>query len=382
MLVFVLTTVRADTAQLVTALSSRDWQQRAHALAALLEDPGSLKEVSVRSSIIATLKSENALIESTLRSGVSMSDTYGEDYSEYYDLLLTTAIGFANLTDPQTAQVLVSSAFNPDSTFAQELAEYGDWIVPALVSKTTSDVSIIRQSALSFIGQIVGVFRPSNLSSSNRDKLLQVLVGGTSDPDPGVQEVASYGLHLASAITPALKWPSPSNISFGTALGSRQLNATSSVPGTFAYSPPTGTVLALGDGQKLLAIFTPADATKYNPSSISTTINVVSGTASGVQLIVTNLLSRDSNQNINVQLTLANAGGTSATNVVLSTVRVGSVIATPTPQALGTIAGGSLQQATAVVPNSVGVAGTPVSLVVSGSYDGGSFSVSSRVALP
>src|SRR6185436_8034757 len=43
--------------------------------------------------------------------------------------------------------------------------------------------------------------------------------------------------------TPVLTWPTPADIVYGTALGAAQLNATSSVPGTFVYTPAAGIVL-------------------------------------------------------------------------------------------------------------------------------------------
>lgn len=42
---------------------------------------------------------------------------------------------------------------------------------------------------------------------------------------------------------PTITWPNPANIVYGTALGSAQLDATASVPGTYSYSPAAGTVL-------------------------------------------------------------------------------------------------------------------------------------------
>lgn len=62
--------------------------------------------------------------------------------------------------------------------------------------------------------------------------------------------------------TPSLNWSVPAPIIYGTALNSTQLNATASVPGTFAYSPPLGAVLGAGS-QTLSVTFTPADATDY-----------------------------------------------------------------------------------------------------------------------
>ena len=59
-------------------------------------------------------------------------------------------------------------------------------------------------------------------------------------------------------------WNAPSSITHGTALGATQLNATASVPGTFVYTPPAGTILPAGAAQALSVTFTPTDAANYN----------------------------------------------------------------------------------------------------------------------
>src|SRR5581483_11449893 len=56
--------------------------------------------------------------------------------------------------------------------------------------------------------------------------------------------------------TPAVNWPQPAPIVFGTKLGSAQLDATSPVPGKFVYTPAAGTVLQPGQ-QTLSVTFTP-----------------------------------------------------------------------------------------------------------------------------
>jgi hypothetical protein len=65
---------------------------------------------------------------------------------------------------------------------------------------------------------------------------------------------------------PTLNWPTPAPISYGTPLSSTQLNATASVPGTFVYTPPAGTVLGFGS-QTLSVLFTPTDTTDYNTAT-------------------------------------------------------------------------------------------------------------------
>ena len=76
--------------------------------------------------------------------------------------------------------------------------------------------------------------------------------------------------------TPTITWANPASIVFGTALSSTQLDATASVPGSFAYSPPAGTVLGIGSGQPLSATFTPTDTTDYTTATAKVTINVLS----------------------------------------------------------------------------------------------------------
>ncbi len=88
---------------------------------------------------------------------------------------------------------------------------------------------------------------------------------------------ASANLTIAKA-TPTITWNKPADITQGTALGSQQLNATASVPGTFAYTPLSGTVLTAGPAQLLTVSFKPTDATDYNSTSSSVTINVIQAT--------------------------------------------------------------------------------------------------------
>jgi hypothetical protein len=76
--------------------------------------------------------------------------------------------------------------------------------------------------------------------------------------------------------TPPITWVNPADIVYPTALGSGQLNAVSSVPGSFDYTPPAGTVLRSGAGQVLQVSFTPAD-TNYANASATVSITVLEG---------------------------------------------------------------------------------------------------------
>src|SRR5437870_5196036 len=77
---------------------------------------------------------------------------------------------------------------------------------------------------------------------------------------------------------PTITWPAPATIVYGTALSATQLNATTSVLGTFVYTPAAGTVLNAGAAQTLSVTFTPTDAANYTTATTSVAITVVKAT--------------------------------------------------------------------------------------------------------
>ena len=83
-------------------------------------------------------------------------------------------------------------------------------------------------------------------------------------------------------VTPIITWPTPAPVFHGTALGPQQLNATTTVPGTFTYSPAAGTVLPSGTDQSLTVTFTPADAINYTTATAAVSITVIDKTAPSV----------------------------------------------------------------------------------------------------
>lgn len=77
--------------------------------------------------------------------------------------------------------------------------------------------------------------------------------------------------------SPAIAWPTPADIVYGTRLGSTQLNATSGagVSGSFIYLPPAGTLLPSGNGQTLKVVFVPFDTSSYELVTNTVSINVL-----------------------------------------------------------------------------------------------------------
>jgi Flp pilus assembly CpaE family ATPase len=110
-------------------------------------------------------------------------------------------------------------------------------------------------------------------------------VPGTFEYSPGLGAVLAAGVHRLSAAfspadtlaysssqssvsltvakaTPAVAWPTPEPIAHGAALSATELNATATVPGSFAYRPAAGELLAPGE-HELSVTFTPADTLNY-----------------------------------------------------------------------------------------------------------------------
>lgn len=107
-------------------------------------------------------------------------------------------------------------------------------------------------------------FSPSNSTAYNSaTKSVSIVVNSAS----------------TSKTTPTITWPTPAPITYGTALSSKQLDASASVPGTFVYSPAAGTLPAVGT-DTLTANFTPTDTTHYNNESASVSLVVNSSSTS------------------------------------------------------------------------------------------------------
>ncbi len=70
-----------------------------------------------------------------------------------------------------------------------------------------------------------------------------------------------------------ITWPTPSAISYGTALSTLQLNATAPIMGTFIYTPSEGDLLTVGR-HTLSVTFTPKDTEKYATAQAAVTLEV------------------------------------------------------------------------------------------------------------
>jgi hypothetical protein len=114
-------------------------------------------------------------------------------------------------------------------------------------------------------------------------------------------------LTIAKA-TPVITWNPPQSIPAGTPLDASVLNATASVPGTFYYNPPAGTVLSAGS-QNLSVTFIPADSIDYGIANASVYLSVMAGTFSGQISPSTATISVGSSKDFNITIDSSNFVG-------------------------------------------------------------------------
>lgn len=77
----------------------------------------------------------------------------------------------------------------------------------------------------------------------------------------------------AKKIVPIVQWATPAAIPYGMAISETQLDATASVPGTFAYNRATGSIPAVGT-DKITVKFTPDDTSEYDTATLAVILTV------------------------------------------------------------------------------------------------------------
>jgi Flp pilus assembly CpaE family ATPase len=189
---------------------------------------------------------------------------------------------------PAAGEVLAEGTHTLSVTFTPaDNANYtrAEAAVPVTVSKTTPDLAWPAPDPITF---------GTALDAAQLNATAPVPGSFTYTPPAG--EVLAAGMHTLSVSftpadsanytaveaavpvtvfksTPALGWPAPDPITFGTGLGAAQLNATASVPGSFTYTPHAGEVLAAGT-HTLSVSFAPADEANYSATQASVKITV------------------------------------------------------------------------------------------------------------
>ena len=224
------------------------------------------------------------------------------DWSNPQDIAVGTALSSAQLN--ATANIAGSFSYSPDvgtvlslgqgqpltTTFTPdnlELYSVTDATVtinvttstPTLTWDTPADIvygTTLSATQLNASANVSGDFTYTpalgTLLNANPSQQLQVLFNPTT---PGFDPVStSVDINVLKA-TPSINWNDPLAIGVGTPLAALQLNATSTVPGTFVYTPDAGSMLGVGNNQVLSTNFTPDDPNNYENNTAQVTIDVL-----------------------------------------------------------------------------------------------------------
>ena len=178
-------------------------------------------------------------------------------------------------------------------------------------ANVTGPCGLNQGVTVSYSGRLSTVYGPSTTAPTNAgDYTASATYAGDSNYNTS-NDSKDYSIGKA---TPVITWSNPADIIFGTALSGTQLNATAGVPGSFVYTPTSGTILGYGS-HNLHVDFTPTDTANYNNAQKDVSINVLSA------LLTTNM-TVDRNPalvgyNHNYLITVTNNGNAAATNMTL-----------------------------------------------------------------
>ncbi len=179
-------------------------------------------------------------------------------------------------------------------------------------ASVTGPAGLNQSLTVTYTGRNTTVYGPSTTPPTNAgDYTASASYAGDSNYNPS-NDSEDYSIAKA---TPSITWSNPADIIYGTALSGTQLNATASVPGSFVYTPASGTVLGYGS-HNLHVDFTPTDTTNYNNAQKDVSINVLSA-------LLTTTMTVDRNPalvgyNHNYLIGITNNGNAAATSMTLS----------------------------------------------------------------
>jgi hypothetical protein len=168
-------------------------------------------------------------------------------------------------TDYNTVTQTTRINVNPVTLFVS-------WLTPAAITYGTALSGTQLDATASVPGSFA--YTPGNgtVLHAGNNQTLSVTFTPTDTTDySSVTQTTEINVQA----TPTVSWATPTAITYGTALGSAQLDATAGVPGSFAYTPAGGTVLHAGNNQALSVTFTPTDTTDYTTVTQTATINVL-----------------------------------------------------------------------------------------------------------
>ena len=176
--------------------------------------------------------------------------------------------GFAASSDSN--QTLTITAATPAITLSNLTQTYNG--SPRSASATTTPIGLAVTFTYTGIG---GTTYPTSATAPTTAGRYQVAATVSSPDYAGT----ASGTLVINQATPSVTWATPAAIPYGTALSPTQLDAASTVAGSFAYTPAVGATLAAGP-HTLSVTFTPTDTTDYVTTTATVQLAVTQATAS------------------------------------------------------------------------------------------------------
>ena len=224
----------------------------------------------------------------TTATSATFTGVDGHTYGFYS--IATDHVGLVQAT-PSIAQAMTTSTQSaPKATSFASVSGTGIYAGDASLSATlTSNGSPVTGKSVAFTWNIGGAITTLGSATTNANGVATLggitltgisagtyvgSVGAAFAADATDSASTGSGALVIAQATPKVSWLKPADITYGTALGTTQLEAKAFVPGTFTYAPALGTILTAGQGQSLSTTFTPTDAKDYHSVTMTTTINV------------------------------------------------------------------------------------------------------------
>jgi type II secretory pathway pseudopilin PulG len=208
----------------------------------------------------------------------TITATYPGDTDLSASSLATAATGLTVNKDTSSitvSELPTSVTFGAEATsvFTVNVNPTNGENLPAVENVTVNvgSTSCVAAVAVTTIGTCS--IANSILPASATAYTVSATYAGDTDIALSATATASPGLTVTKAAPPTITWATPTAIAYGTLLSATQLNATDILPGTFVYSPASGTLLAAGS-QTLGVTFTPTDTTDYNTATQNVTLTV------------------------------------------------------------------------------------------------------------
>jgi len=204
----------------------------------------------------------------------------------------TTSVPGSFVYTPTNGAVLnagtntLSVLFSPTDTvlYSNVIVTVSLVVAPAVLTATAANTNrAYGQTNPAFTGAIVGLTNGDNISAAYSCNATNNSPLGTysivpSLVDPNNRQT-NYTVNLVNGTLtvtqaiPQVTWTNPAPIIYGTLLGTNQLNAAATVPGSFAYTPTNGTIFNAGTNS-LSVVFTPTDMVDYTSATNAASIVV------------------------------------------------------------------------------------------------------------